>query len=141
MYKPTHFKLFELVPKELYKTLSKEALWGLFDEEALRALDWLKELFPNGSITINNWKWGGRFNYSGFRTKLSSDYSERSAHSTGKAWDLKFSDYSIEEVRDTLSKVKYSPFIRRVERGTPTWLHVDVIPKKGFGKGIYLFNP
>lgn len=139
-YRPTHFRIQELVPPELYELLSEEALWDLFEEEALKALDWMKDMFPKGTITINDWSWGGNYKYSGFRTKSSSDYSEHSAHSTGKGWDMKFSEYAIEEARERLGEVEYSPFVRRVELGTDTWLHVDTI-KKGSIKSIYFFWP
>jgi hypothetical protein len=141
MYKPTHFKLQELVPEELYNTLSEQALWSLFSEESLRMLDWIKDKFPKGSIIINDWSWGGQFSYSGFRTKASLDYSEYSLHSTGEAFDLKFSEYTIDEVMTALEDVTYSPHIRRVEKGTTTWLHIDTKVKLGFEKVIYFFNP
>lgn len=141
-FRPTYFIIQELVPEALYNSLSEQALWNLFPEESLRMLDWIKDRYPKGSITINDWAWeGAGYSYSGFRTKASSDYSENSLHSTGEAFDLKFSDYSIDEVRDDLEFVTYSPFIRRVEKGTPTWLHIDCKLKKGYEKTIYLFNP
>jgi O-methyltransferase involved in polyketide biosynthesis len=141
IYRPTHFKLKELVPEDLYNTLSEQALWNLFSEESLRMLDWIKDKFPKGSIIINDWSWGGVFSYSGLRTKASKHYSEYSAHSTGDAWDLKFSDYAIKDVMDELRAVTYSPHIRRVENGTTTWLHIDCKTKVGFEKAIYFFNP
>jgi hypothetical protein len=141
IYRPTHFKLKELVPEDLYNTLSEQALWNLFSEESLRMLDWIKDKFPKGSIIINDWSWGGQFSYSGFRTKPSSDYSEYSLHSTGEAFDLKFSEYTIDEVMTALEDVTYSPHIRRVEKGTTTWLHIDTKIKLGFEKVIYFFIP
>jgi hypothetical protein len=140
-YRPEHFSIKELVPEELYNSLSEQALWNLFSEKSLRMLDWIKDKYPKGSITINDWSWGGQFSDSGFRIKQSDYYSENSLHSTGEAFDLKFSDYTINEVRDDLEFVTYSPFIRRVEKGTPTWLHIDCKLKIGYQKTIYLFNP
>lgn len=142
-YTPKHYKLYELLPEDVYTALIKElkedVIWKLFDEDLLRGLDWLKDLFPEGSITINDWKWGGGYQHSGLRPKSSKYYSEGSMHSVGLAADLKFSKYSIGEVLNKLRIVEDSPYIRRVEKGTDTWVHVDVKPTGR--NNIYFFNP
>lgn len=145
MYKCKNFRIEELVPEELYKLrhslLHEEIFWRMFDEKLLRGLDWLKEIFPKGTITVNNWCWSGKFNQSGLRTKDSRYYSEGSRHSLGMAADLKFSAYSVEEVAKRLEEVVYSPYIRRVENivFTPSWVHVDVATTNR--NDIYFFNP
>lgn len=137
MYKCEHFKIEELVPPALYDLLHEDVLWGLFDENLLRGLDWMQEKF--GTCTINNWCWGGGYEQSGLRTRGSGDYREGSQHSVGKGADLKFKRFTAEQVRAIL-KDEPSPYIRRIENGV-SWVHVDVRPKAGFEKEIYFFNP
>lgn len=141
MYKCEHFKLQELLPQELMEALvdvHDDVLWGVFDENLLRGLDWMKGLFPRGTITINDWEWGGEYSQSGLRTKRSKYYSSTSMHSIGKASDLKFSAYSMGEVLNKLRLVEDSPYIRRIENGTDGWIHVDVLETGK--KGLYFFN-
>lgn len=142
-YKPKYFNIKELVNKELHETLHEDALWKLFDENLLKGLDWLKMMFPKGSIVVNNWSFSGHglFTQSGIRTKESKYYSKGSAHSVGKAADLKFSHYDEEDVIKVLSEAEVSPYIRRVELGTKGWVHVDTVVKKGYETKIYPFWP
>ena len=142
MYKCKYFLIEELVPKSLYDTMHEDALWKLFDEDILKAADWLREKY--GPATINNWKWGGVFHQSGIRTKDSEFYREGSAHSVGKALDMKFRDTTAEAIRADFRKAAEEfeeiPYIRRCEDGV-SWLHIDTIPKPGIMKGVvYLFK-
>ena len=143
MYHCKHFSIEELVPEELFELLHEDVLWGLFDEELLKAADWLRDRY--GPATINNWKWGGVFNQSGLRTKNSQFYREGSMHSVGKALDMKFSNISAEAVRADLKAMnargEMIPHIRRIEDGV-NWVHLDVKPQKGIMKGhVYFFKP
>ena len=114
-------------------TLHEDVLWGMFDENLLRGIDWLRDKF--GPITIN----GGSYTQSGLRTKGSSYYSEGSMHSVGKAADLKFKNHTPSEVRQKLKLMESIPYISRIENGTETWLHVDTKPTDQ-GR-LYFFNP
>ena len=82
MYKPKHFELYELLPPDLYQALKEQEGkgWRLFDDRLLRTLDKLKEVFPKGGITINNYFWGGNRRWSGLRTPGSPYYSITSQH-------------------------------------------------------------
>ena len=97
--KSKHFKIQELVPEHIYKARGEKS-WELLDEKLLKIIDTLKEQFPKGSITINNWLWGGNRNWSGLRTPDSPDYSETSQHTFGRAADMKFSNYDEADVRN-----------------------------------------
>lgn len=127
MYVPKHFKLHELLPPELYNELREQEGkgWRLFDDRLLRTLDQLKAVFPKGSITINNYFWGGNRRWSGLRTPGSSDYSITSQHSYGRAADCLFSAYDEAEVRQyIISNPDEFLWIKGVEAGV-SWLHID----------------
>ena len=128
--KSKYFKISELVPLQLKNMIHEDALWNLIDDDLIQSLDKIKEVFNNGSITINSYMWSGNRNQSGLRTKDSKDYSTNSQHSIGKAADMIFSAYSTDEVRDyILSHQDEFPLIGGIELET-TWLHIDVRPRK-----------
>ena len=120
-----YFKIQELVDKNTYSHRGDNA-WLLFDSRAITMLDRLKEVFSEGTITVNNWYWGGDREWSGLRTSESPYYSPTSQHTFGRAFDCVFSAYSAEQVRTYLlrhqSEFKY---ITRLEEGV-SWLHFDV---------------
>lgn len=123
--KSKHFKLQELVSKEFYGQWGEKG-WRFIDPQLILAIDYLKEKFPLGSMTINNWFWDGGYNESGLRTPDCEYYSPTSMHTFGKAADIKFSEYSTESVRQyILSNPDEFPWIRGIELGV-SWLHIDV---------------
>jgi len=126
MKRSKHFKIQELVPKELYQLVKEDTLWGLIDERLIDTIDALKEKFPQGTMTINNWLWGEDRNQSGLRTKNSKYYSPTSQHSIGKAIDCVFSEYETDSVRQyIINNPDEFPHIKGIELDV-SWLHVDV---------------
>ena len=131
--KSKYFKIYELVDIDTYTHLGEEA-WELVDDRLIQTIDKLKEVFNNGTITINNYKWKGNRKWSGLRTKDSKYYSETSMHSlsknsdntlTFKAVDCIFSHYSVKEVREyILSHQDEFTHIKRIE--VANWLHCDL---------------
>ena len=122
MYKPLHFSVHELVPQEVYEKWGDKALMFL-DDRALITLDALRERY--GSITVNNWFWGGNRQWSGLRTENSPYGSQYSQHRFGRAFDCVFKYTTAEEVRqDILADHSLFPFINSLEMGT-SWLHWD----------------
>ena len=141
-YRCQHFEIRELVDEQTHKLFKEHFgerhyegfLWRLFDEGLLRSIDELRDKF--GSCTINDWHRGGNFNWSGLRTPLSPWYSEGSRHSVGGAFDLKFKNFTADQIRDSLRSVCPSG-IKRIELGT-SWVHVD---DKETGKAhVHFFN-
>jgi len=127
--KSKHFRLEELVPKELFNKYG-EKCWDFLDPRLLESIDTVKERFPEGTITINNWLWNGNRNWSGIRTPNSSYYSQSSMHSWGKAVDMIFSKYSPDEVRqDIIDNPDIYPHIKGLELDI-TWVHLDVRNRK-----------
>jgi hypothetical protein len=121
-YKCTHFKIHELVPEAIYTDRGEKA-WELLDVNALMALDALRDEY--GSMTVNNYEYGGNRQWSGLRTGDSPYYSATSQHSFGRAFDCLFKDANVDDVRnDILANPDKFPFINAVELGT-SWLHWD----------------
>lgn len=131
MYTPKHFALHELLPPNLYNDLVSQGRegvgWRLMDERILKTLDLLKIKFPKGSITVNNYYWGGDRKWSGLRTPNSPNYSITSQHSYGRAVDCVFSAYSESEVRQyIIDNPDEFPDITGIEDFTGmTWVHID----------------
>ena len=149
-YRCKNFIIQELVPEDIYIAvmllpLHEEAklnmLWGMFDPEALKGLDWLKETYsPDHPVIINTWWWCGGRGHSGLRDTNSRYYREGSMHSIGCAFDLLFENITAQEIRDDLTERKYVPYITRVEGGV-SWIHMDTKPTNMPEGLVYVFNP
>lgn len=141
MYKSKYFKLYELLPKELYK--NEEEGWSFIDERLLITIDKIRELL-GVPLTCNNWYWGGKRNYSCVRTKNSAEYRYGSYHSLRDdrkvmAIDVISTKMTAQEMRDKIKEnAKSLPYPIRLEKGC-SWLHCDVFAKKGYK--VYEFNP
>jgi len=123
MYIPEYFIAEELVPPRVYN-YKKELSWELIDDRVLITLDQLRDEY--GSITVNNWKWGGDREWSGLRTPDSPWYRPYSQHTFGRASDCIFNDTNVKKVRkDILDNPERFPCINSVELQT-SWLHFDV---------------
>lgn len=127
MYKCKHFKLHELVPKHYFEKYG-DACWELLDERALITLDALRDKF--GSMTVNNYFWGGNRSWSGLRTPeyygSESKYrASRSQHKYGRAFDVIFKDTTAKAVREyVLKNRKEFPYITFLECDI-SWFHFD----------------
>jgi hypothetical protein len=125
-----YFELHEVFPRDLYNLLVNivpaKIMWRMVNPGLVVTIDRLKEKFPNGSMTINNYKWNGDREWSGLRTKESKWYSPTSKHSSFDAIDAVFSAYKIDEVRNyVLENPDEFPEVGGIEMGT-SWLHADV---------------
>lgn len=123
--KSKYFKIHELVPKALFKKKG-EACWRYIPQTLIDSIDKLKERFPEGSMTINNYFWGGKREWSGLRTPDSKWFSATSMHSFMMAVDIVFSKYTAEEVRkDIMDNPEVYPHIKGLELEV-NWVHIDV---------------
>jgi len=123
MYKCKHFKIYELVDPTTYKNRGQRA-WELLDERILIAIDKLREEF--GSITINDWKWGGKFKWSGYRSPACKIGAKLSQHRFGRGMDLKFKHFTPQQIRKAMRESpSYFEEITCVENKTATWVHID----------------
>lgn len=120
-----YFKIHELVPKKMYKKKG-EKCWNYIDVRLIESIDLLKEHFNLGTMTINNYYWGGARNFSGIRTRENKYFSHYSMHTYGKAVDVIFSHYTAEEVRNHIINNQHKfKHIKGMELKVD-WLHIDV---------------
>lgn len=129
-YLPKHFKLAELVDPWFISQHSESEVWDLLDENALRAIDSLRERF--GPLRIN----GNGYTESGLRRPDTKTGGKFSQHKYGRAFDLKplQKGVTVRMMYDwiiTNQSEAYAIGIRRVEdyaytsRGSVPWLHLD----------------
>ena len=121
MYICKHFKLYELLPKSIYK---QHRGWHLFDDRILMTMDKLRSYF--GPIVINDWKWGGHNQYRGYRPegcKIGAKYSQ---HKYGRAIDFVPVSKRVDFIRNfIIVNNREFPHITTVEMET-SWIHIDV---------------
>lgn len=140
-YRPNYFKLYELLPKELY--VDEDTGWEMFDEKLLRTIDIIREIV-GVPLICNNWHDGGSRNYCGARTPKSKHYNHGSFHSVRDdrpvmAADLISTRMSAPVIRQTVaSRHAELPYPIRFEEGV-SWVHVDTNAKVGYK--VYFFNP
>ena len=89
MYIPEYFEAHEFVDRATYEKYGDRSLMFM-DDRILRVVDNLRYAF-DVSIKINDWKWGGNYEWSGLRTKESPWFNPYSQHSFGRALDIKVS--------------------------------------------------
>jgi len=152
IYQPIHFRPEELVDRATWAKWGTDSL-RYFRPELLRALDWIRECYPSKgkrSINLNNWVWGGLSEWRGLRLPGSVDWKPYSAHSWGAALDIVPQGITMDDMRawilaqhaDILREGHMDhPLmaIRRMEIGTPTWVHIDCL--SGNSEEIKMINP
>ena len=124
MYECRHFKIHELVSQDTYGDRGLLA-WELLDWRLLHTIDSLRDKY--GPITVNDYFWGGKYEWSGLRDPDSPNYRKYSQHTFGRAVDLKFKNTTPDKVRqDILDNPDDFIYINSVELDTDSWLHIDV---------------
>ncbi len=100
-------------------------LWLLFDDRTLKFLDALRERV--GPLTVNDWWWGGNFQYRGFREHGCGWGSETSQHYFGRAIDCTSAKYTAQELRDLIlaGTLYLGHYVKGVEKDV-SWLHFDM---------------
>lgn len=132
-----HFTLKELVPIDVYNQYGKEA-WKLFDEKLIDTIDFIREKLDK-PIIINDWQWGGKNQYRGYRPENCKVGALNSAHKDGMAVDMTVKGMTAEDVRTWLKDNHNDlPWPIRCEKDV-NWVHVDTRAK--FGIKLYFFKP
>ena len=125
MYIPEYYKVYELVPRDLYEaTEDKAELLYLFDSRILRAADFLRGRF--GPMRCNDWFWGGQNHYRGYRPFDCRVGAELSQHKFGRALDLAPVYEPVEKLREALiRKIWLTDGLITCVEATVPWLHID----------------
>ena len=131
--KARHFAIYELVDP-ITHTIYGDRAWMFFQDDTIQMLDDLWDfvkdwLGKSPTIWINDWEWGGQYQWSGLRTIYCKEGADRSIHRLADAFDLKIDglkDY--EALRKEIIFNQNHPLLRRImriEADTATWLHID----------------
>jgi len=142
-----YFDIEELVDKQVFDRFG-EASWKFLDPTILECILVVREGLDK-PMTINNWKWGGKFSQRGLRHNMSSMVKGKtrpylSAHMFGKAVDFDVKGMTAIEVRKWIveNEDKF-PCKIRLERnlnGKPiTWVHLDTMSDDSAPK-VYQFD-
>lgn len=135
----TNFQLEELVHPDIYDKVGDRA-FDFLNPLLPLALQGLRDEF--GSITVNDWVWGGNFVDSGLRLPHGTVGAKLSSHRFGAAADCKFAEADPAQLQHYIkSNAGEFPYITRMENAdiTKTWLHVEV--GKRSSDFIIIFNP
>lgn len=135
-YEPSNFQQHELVDSstlKLYESMGWDVL-RLFHPTILFSADKLRDKL-GVKCTINNWKFGGNREWSGYRTPESPYFSPYSQHN-GKAVDIIIDGFCVDDYSDLRREMVDNPwetawkYVTRVEmtkNHVPiSWLHIDV---------------
>jgi hypothetical protein len=131
MLKPEGFELYEWLPKDFYKKyypVHGEKLWMMFDRRIKYSMDRIRKRYKC-SFVMNDWKWGGKNQYRGWRPMDCETGAFSSQHKFGRGGDSKPVSKIItaEKIRqDILADPWHDDFkfITRIEMKT-LWLHID----------------
>jgi len=144
MYKCKHFKIFELVDPVIYRANGENA-FAFFTEEIKQSIDGVREFFDRPT-TVNNWIWGGQFQWRGLRSHLCKEGALKSQHRIVEerlcnAIDFDVEGLTAEQVRREILNNQNIPslrFITRMEKDV-NWVHIDCKPLDGQER-IYMFR-
>jgi len=145
MYIPQYFALHELLPLDFYNQFYPhrgDSLWTLFDPSLLMAMDALR--IEYGPMVANDWQWGGKNNYRGYRPADCTVGAMFSQHKFGRAVDLIPTQTTAELIRHDLLGGRYTQkdigFVTAIELDV-SWLHIDVRNHDAEKYGIKTFRP
>jgi len=126
-YIPKYFRLEEWFPERFLQMnkVKGDYLWTLISPQILWTYDQLRKEF--GKIIMNDYPWGGKNQYRGYRPPACRVGAWKSRHKACDAGDSVFERYNVEEIRqDILSNPNKEQYkhITCMEEGMP-WLHID----------------
>lgn len=122
----TSFVIQEFVPRRVYETWGNKSIWFI-DPRIILFAQWLKT--TTGSVvTINDWCFGGKYQYSGFRPPDCRTGAKLSDHRFGRAIDVKVKGWDPEDIRQLIRDnwpYLFQHFgVTTIELDTATWTHV-----------------
>lgn len=126
----TQFFIEEFVPKSTYDKWGDKSRQFIVPQ-IISGCQLLKDLTGN-SVVVNDWLFGGQYNFSGYRPPDCKEGAFESAHKRGLACDIKVKQkngewWSGEQTRNFIVSHwdKFKVFFSTMEENTPTWCHVD----------------
>jgi hypothetical protein len=156
MYIPEFFRKAELFSKKVIEMEKDRGdfIWRLIDNRAAWTIDKIRKHFCGTKkqnaydvMTINNWIWGGMWQYRGFRHPIvdivdnSLNMSLTSQHCFGRGIDFNLGKITPDEVRQDITTHPTSErykYVMGIELDVE-WVHVD-FRNWNKRKGIYTFK-
>lgn len=129
-------RIEELVPEIVFKQFGQSA-WRFIQPQLYHALISSRAYFNKQHI-INDWLWGGDFEFRGFRPHWYTGGARYSAHRTGNAVDYDVVGVTAREVREVIQRHPEWGFTR-VEAKV-SWVHGDTVWMPG-EQGVVLIQP
>jgi len=124
----TSFVIEEFVPPITYGKWGNRSTWFINMKVVLFS-QWLKDRCGDASVTINDWKWGGPYQYSGYRPPDCDIGAKESSHKRGLAIDVKVKGWHPDRIRklikDNFKFLNEKFEVSGYELDTPTWTHID----------------
>lgn len=145
MYKCKHFKIQELVSKQVFEKYGEKA-WEFFDDRFLKTIDWLRDVLQK-PILINTWHQKGISQQQGFRSNLERfvvNKTEEGAlyctqHMFGRAADMEIMGMTADEFRKwAVKNADQFPYPVWIEDNV-SWVHIDT--RQSDKQKVYLFKP
>ena len=122
----------EFISRDLHNSIDQRGLdprWYI-DKDLVKFCEWLKTECNGVDVTINNWKWGGLYQFSGLRGP--NDIGALlSQHKFKNAIDVKVKGFTPSQIRqiilDNFIYINTEFGITTIEKikDTPTWVHID----------------
>lgn len=122
----SHFRAEEFVPKYFWKKFGEKCIWWI-SPEIISMGEFIRERYGK-PVKINDWIFGGKLEYRGFRPATSTVGAEYSQHKLSRAIDFNVRGMTTKEVYDDIVKnwQKDWPFTTMEDiRDTPGWTHID----------------
>lgn len=122
-----NISLQELVPKEVWLA-EKEMAARHVDARLPVILERIRALCGGKTMTLNDWSYGGRFNYRGYRQPNCPIGALKSMHKQGKAADFTIKGMTADQVRQVIRENAAELMqlgLTRMEIGI-TWVHIDL---------------
>lgn len=137
-YKPTHFRLEELVPRTIFEDYGDQA-WEFLDSRLLYTIDCLREVLAI-PLVVNTWLWNGDSHFRGYRPRTCEVGAANSQHRHGRACDILCPRGNINSIRLKIIELNHIfPYLAAIEDKV-SWIHVDVRNCVGCETSIKVFK-
>ena len=124
----TSFITQEFVPPETYKRWGEKSVWFI-NPRIVLFLQWIKDQTGGSKVTVNNWYWGGKRKYSGYRPPDCKVGAEESSHKRSDGVDFIVDGFSPIQIRklmkDNFEYLHKKFGLTGYELKTKTWTHGD----------------
>jgi uncharacterized protein YcbK (DUF882 family) len=93
-------------------------------------------------VTVNNWKWGGSFQYRGYRPPHCMVGAAQSYHKRGMAFDFDVKGLTADVVRGFIKEHQDDPLLHLIMRmeSEVSWCHIDIGNIPDGKQRIYCFK-